>query len=236
VDLAELEGEPLDHRPEAAHQPGHGRSEHRHELGLERVAGREPRDRVDLLGRQRLAVHGSALEIEQPVLAAERGDRLRCDRGVAVGKRERRRALEQLLERLRPGLVRRPRREAVLHDAERRVGLAEALAQLDGLCHGQAAVVDREDRTGRADLARYLVDDRRFLVSVHLMLGGVSNERARSGGLGGSAASRPPPGRACLGLTPRWARPPRVSGVDCCSWRLRLARPPRRRRPAPPPP
>ena len=119
---------------------------------IEDLAARELGDRVDVLGRQRLAVHPAALELQQRVLraAAEVAQRLGGRGGVAADERHRRRALQELLQAVGAGLVGGTLGERVLDDAEGGVGVAQRGAQLGGLRHGDAAVVDREDGLGLA--------------------------------------------------------------------------------------
>ena len=104
----------------ARREAGERRGDHADEAAVEDLARRELGDRVDLLGRQRRAVHPAALELEQRAAgaAAEVAQRLGGRGGVAADERHRRRALEQLLEPLGAGLVGGTLGERVLDDAE----------------------------------------------------------------------------------------------------------------------
>jgi hypothetical protein len=78
---------------------------HADELLVQHVARGQAGDVPDVLGRQRRAVEDAALERQElglaPVVAQGLGGR----RGIAADERQRRRALEELLERLGTGLV-----------------------------------------------------------------------------------------------------------------------------------
>ena len=126
---------------------------------MEHIAGGQARDRANVIGGQRGSVQQPALELEQVERAGRVVERLGGGRGVAVDECERRRPDEHRLELLDPGFVGGPLAERVLDDPEAGVGVAELGAQVGDLRHRDAAVVDREDRLGRADLLGDLVDD-----------------------------------------------------------------------------
>ncbi len=126
---------------------------------MEHVAGRQTRDRPNVVRAQQGAVQQPALEVEQVQLPGRVTERLGRHGGVAVHERERRGPYQHRLERLRAGLVGGPLGERVLHDPEPSVGLAQLDPQIGDLIHRDTAVVDREDRLGCADLLRDLVYD-----------------------------------------------------------------------------
>src|SRR3954469_8253416 len=167
-DQLQLARESGDQVVQRRHDAGERRGDHAHEPCLEHLARRKLRDRVDLFGREPGAVHPAALELEQrpACAAAEVAQRLGGGPRVAADERHRRRAFEQLLEPLGAGLVGRALAERVLDHAERGIGAAQLRAQLGGLRHGDAAVVDRVDGRRSADLRGHVVDDRSLLVSV----------------------------------------------------------------------
>src|SRR6202011_5232518 len=86
------------------------------------------------------------------------------------------------LERLRAGLVGRPFGERVLDHPEARVSLAQAGSQLGHLGHGDAPVVDRQDRLRSLYLGGDLGDRRGLLLTVHLAPSPVLCARLRGAG------------------------------------------------------
>src|SRR3954452_2836839 len=169
-DLRELARQAADQAVQRARQAGERRGDHADEAAIEHLTRRQLGDGLDLVARQRRAVHPAALELEQLGGAMEVAQRLGGRGGIAAYERHGRGALEQLLERLGAGLVGRPLAQGVLDDPERGVGVAQLDAQLGRLRHGDAAVVDREDGLGFRDLSGHLIDDRGFLVSVQTVL------------------------------------------------------------------
>src|SRR5207244_4065993 len=98
-----------------------------------------PRERLELLDGQDVAAHRAALEVEHLVLAVELRQRLRGEGRVApvrTDEGEGSRPLEQLLERVRAGLVGAARAQAVLPDAD---GPAEGLGRRSLCGQGTAA-------------------------------------------------------------------------------------------------
>ena len=144
LDLLELDREAGDQRTEPAYDAGDRRGDEAGELRDHRVAARELCERLEVLDRDGGAVHRAALELKHLVLLAEVGDRLCGQRGIAADERERRRALEQLLEGVDARLVGRADRQAILDDSKARVGLAQLLAQVGDLGDRDSAVVNRE--------------------------------------------------------------------------------------------
>src|SRR6202041_712405 len=101
---------------------------------------------AQLLDVERVAVHQAPLEREQLGDARVVGDRFGGGRRVAADGRPGGRGGEVIRERLGAGLVGGAFGERVLDDGERRVGVAQLRAQLGDLRHGDAAIVDGEDR------------------------------------------------------------------------------------------
>ena len=139
-----------------------------HHLGVELVAAGQPRDRLEGVGRQGLAIHDAALELEQLPLVAELTDRLGGESDVPLDQGERGGAAEVVLDLGGAGLVGGQQREAILDDSEAGVGVAQPRAELGGLRDADAAVVDREDRVGVLELGAELLYYGCLLVRVQL--------------------------------------------------------------------
>ena len=132
---------------ERAREAGERRRDHADEAAVEHLAGGQAGDRVHLLGRQRLAVHPAALELEQ---------RRTCGGSPRAPWRPRRRRRARTSCAVGPSRYTfRPSAPAwsaarsvsvFLTTRNVRVGLAQARAQLGCLGHRGAAVVDRVDR------------------------------------------------------------------------------------------
>src|SRR2546430_698199 len=130
--LLQLARKPRDHSCEPTHQRGNWRGQHADELALEHVARRQARDRLDLLDREDVAAHLSALERERISLAAELSERLGGHRRVASlrDEGERRGTLEQLLERLGAGGIGGADGQAVFYHPEGGTRLDESPAPI----------------------------------------------------------------------------------------------------------
>src|SRR4051794_331262 len=198
-------------RVEAARQARDRRGDHADELAVEDLARGQPGDRDDLLGVERVAVEQPALERQQLGLARERGDRLGGEGRVAAHERQRGRALEQRLEPVDARLVGGAFGQRVLDDAERRVRVAQARADVGRLRDGDPAEVDREHGLGLVDLVDDLGDRRGFLLSVHRPPVRDFRRRARRAARPGSSVARRRLRGGCRGLLEDVAGPP---GVD----------------------
>ncbi len=170
ADLSERRRETADERAQRAHEPADRRGYDADELAVEHIARGQSRERAQLLDVERAAVHQAALERQQLRRACVVGDRFGGRRRVAAHERQRRRPREVLLQRVRAGLVGSAFGQRVLDDRERRVGLAQLGAQLGDLRHGDASIVDGEDRMRLIDLRRDLLDRYCLLLSVHVFL------------------------------------------------------------------
>ena len=93
------------------------------ELAVQHLKAGQAGDRVEAVGVKRRAVHDPALVLEDVVLLGEVRDRLGGGDRVALDERQRGRADEQVVEAIRAGVGGGALGEAVLDDAEDRVGL-----------------------------------------------------------------------------------------------------------------
>ena len=124
------------------------RGDHADELAVEHVAGGQARERSDLLGVERLAVHQPPLNASSSVSRRKVGSALAASAASprtnvsAVGPSSS--AFSALGARLVGGAL----GERVLDDAEGRVGVAQPACAARPPGHGDAAVVDGEDRLG----------------------------------------------------------------------------------------
>src|SRR4051794_4788301 len=198
-------------RVEAPRQARDRRGDHADELAVQDVARGQPGDRDDLLGVERVALEQPALERQELGLAGERRDRLGGEGRVAAHERQRGRALEQRLEAVDARLVGGALGQRVLDDAERRVRVAQARADVGRLRDGDPAEVDREDGLGLLDLVDDLGDRRGFLLSVHRPPVRDFRRRARRAPRPGSSVARRGLRGGCRGLLEDVAGPP---GVD----------------------
>ena len=114
-------------------------------------------------------MHLAALELEDPLAAAELGQRLGGERHVAGDERQRGGPLEQGLQRLGAGLVGRALGQRVLDDPEVGAGVVQRGAELHGLLYRETPVVHGEDRIGLLYLLGHAVDDRCLLLLLHLV-------------------------------------------------------------------
>jgi hypothetical protein len=134
-----------------------------------RTSRGEAGDRLDLVHRQRLLAEQTALELQDVRRAREVVDRLGRHGGVAADEGQGGGALEQLVEPGRAGLLGGAQGEAVLDHPERRVGVAQLVAQLGDLGDRDPAVVDGEDGVGALELVGDLLYDCGLLFLVHVV-------------------------------------------------------------------
>ena len=231
ADLAEGGGEAAEERREAADQTTDGGRDDPDELSVEDFPGGQFRQRPDLFDVERGAVHDPALEGEQLGGAGVVGDRLGRHGGVAADEGQGGGSGEEFLQDLGPDLVGGAFGEGVLDHREGGVGGAEVAPQLGDLGHGDAAVVNGEDRLAVADALCDVGDRGRLLVSVHGSRS-LSGEVRRPGRISGGrvTATRRPraPRCACPGLL---LLVPGVSGAaNACSSRSIVEARPRRER------
>src|SRR5207342_1291900 len=95
-DLAELRGQALDQRVEAAHDAGDGAGDDTGELADQDFAAGQQGDRLEAGLVERGRAHEAALVGEDIVLFVEGRDRFRGRGGVATDEGESGRALQQL--------------------------------------------------------------------------------------------------------------------------------------------
>ena len=124
-------------------------------------SGRQRREPVDLLARERLALEDPSAQREDVRLLRGRGERLRDGSGIArrLDERDRGRAFEHDEQRVGARLLRRPARERVLDDPESRAVREQLVAQRLELLVRQPAIVRDDERLGGAELRGELLDD-----------------------------------------------------------------------------
>ena len=149
---------------------GQRRDDRPDELCAQHVGRRQLGEALDLVGRQRPPSSTPPRIARIFVLAGGVAERLRDRDGIAVGldERDRRRALEQREQRVRPGGLGRAAGERVLDDREAGAVLDQLRAQAVDLGVREAAVVGDDQRLRRPQPLGQLCDDSFLLTLLHL--------------------------------------------------------------------